>query len=180
MHGRRIKDDKVNYPVLLYNKNNEDDFPSAQKSSPPPSQRHSLFRSQCFHYMTELSPTTTCRWRDDTFLEKIELSSHPSVYHSIHSRRRFVRFPYVYRDMRGSESKRRKQITLPGIENRQSCASQKLPSARSCALLKISRVRRETGHLANCFMMTVGLLVQRANSGLIQTGHHRGLHQEET
>lgn len=79
MHGRRIKDDKVNYPLqLLRGKNNEDDFPSAQKSSLPPSQRFSL-SFQCFHKMTELSPTTMCRWRDDTFLEKIESSSHPSV-----------------------------------------------------------------------------------------------------
>lgn len=90
MHGRRIKDDKVNYPLLLCGKNNEDDFPSAQKSFLPPSQRLSFF----------LIPSVSIKWQnylrrrrvDGETIRFSKRSSRLRIrrYHSIRSRCRYV------------------------------------------------------------------------------------------
>lgn len=142
MHGHRIKDDKSkDHPLLLCGKNNEDDFRTEVLSL----WRLSLFlsRSQCFRYMTELSPTTTCRWRDDTFLEKIE----PSVI--IRSVRVVdSRASSAYSMMRGSESKRR-WSPLPDILyiSRKLKVDRELPECEIVSVFE-SLWRRDIGRLA--------------------------------
>lgn len=130
MHRRRIKDDKVNYPLLLYSKNNEDDFLSVQKSSSSLLQRFSFYLVPSFHHKTEHifdDDVSMERW----YVSRKESSSHPSVYHSIYSRYRFVHFLYKFRDMKDSENNVANR-SHSRIWKSSKLYDQKLPSARSC------------------------------------------------
>lgn len=80
MHGRRIKDDEVITRCYCIRVRTTT---SLSRKSPHCCQlAASLFLSFPvfpLHDRIISDDDATCRWRDDTFLEKIESSSHPSV-----------------------------------------------------------------------------------------------------
>lgn len=137
MHGRRIKDDEVITRCYCIRVRTTT---SLSRKSPHCCQlAASLFLSFPvfpLHDRIISDDDATCRWRDDTFLEKIESSSHPSVIirsvRVLQTRVRPLRIPRAIQEVARANVADRSRSRVSRIAK---LRDKKIPGARSCALL---------------------------------------------